>query len=126
MDSLRLRHGAKPNRDYTASELGIEPGNRKWHEVLTGIPERDRWYYQACFRRKQSLKKEPRIRLDTIHGVKGAEADHVLLCTDISTRTRKEFETKPDAEHRVFYVGTSRAKQSLHIVIPQTPNFYPL
>lgn len=126
---LKLYDGGKRNQrvdptcDHRPDEFGIDT-RLKWHEALTGISMSDRWYYQACLRRKQPLHKEPRIRLDTIHGVKGAEADHVLLLTDMSARTYREYETKPDTEHRVYYVGVSRAKESLHLITPQSPNYY--
>jgi superfamily I DNA/RNA helicase len=48
--------------------------------------------------------------------VKGQEADHVVLHTDL---TRKIVEQMGDGEHRVFYVGATRARHSLTIVAPE-------
>ena len=90
--------------------------DRIWHEALTGIPEGDRLYYVAVLRRGGSLTKTPRINVSTIHGVKGGEADHVMLLTDMSARTYEAALTDPDGEHRVWYVGTTRAKVGLAVV----------
>ena len=55
----------------------------------------------------------------SIHGAKGGEADNVLLLSDLSTRFAKEYERNADDINRLFYVGITRAKQTLHIVLPK-------
>lgn len=100
--------------------------HRIWHEALVAIPAYKREYYISCLRSGEKLTKPPRVRIDTIHGVKGAEADHVLLVTDISSKTNKAFQAEPEHEHRVFYVGATRARQTLHLLSPQTGTAYPL
>lgn len=110
-------------RQYTAADLKINPVSI-WHEALTSIPLGQRAYYISCLRRGEKLTQVPRIRIDTIHGVKGGEADHVALMSDMSYRTHKGYVSDPDAEHRVFYVGVTRAKHNLHIVEAQSNRFY--
>ena len=66
----------------------------------------------------------PRIRINTIHGVKGAEADHVAIITDLATRSWRYMEMFPDDEHRVFYVAITRAKSGINIIQPQSRMFY--
>lgn len=100
------------------------PINLIWHRAMEGIPLEDREWYIACLRRGEKLQREPRVRVETIHGVKGAEADNVLILSDISGRTEHGYKLEPDNEHRVFYVGVTRAKESLHIVLPQTDRYY--
>jgi superfamily I DNA/RNA helicase len=97
---------------------------RIWHEVLTGIKVEEREWYVGMLRRGEKLGATPRININTVHGVKGGEADHVALMTDMSNRTWQSYETDPDSEHRVFYVGATRAKQGLHIIQPQTQRGY--
>lgn len=97
-----------------------------WHEALRGIPSGRRDYYVSCLRRGEKLKGPPRVRIETIHGAKGAEADHVLLLTDMSERTWRGFQQDPDAEHRVFYVGVTRARHTLHLIQPQSVRSYPV
>jgi len=111
---------------YTLDMLHVPLGLRDspWSVALTGIPSEAREYYLACLRRGEKLTVPPRIRIETIHGVKGAEADHVLLMTDLSHRTAKSFRQNADNEHRVFYVGMTRALQTLQIVLPQSDLFY--
>jgi len=68
---------------------------------------------------------EPNIDINTIHTVKGDEADVVLLLSDISKNVSIQLDMDEDSEHRVFYVATTRAKQQLIIVEPQTSLYYP-
>lgn len=95
-----------------------------WHEALTGIPAATITYYLNCLRNKQRLDREPRIRVATIHSVKGGEADHVVVMPDMTRRTYQEYRQNPDTEHRVFYVAVTRARYSLRLVIPSTPTCY--
>lgn len=95
-----------------------------WHTALDRIPEEEREYFIAALRRGEKLLKEPRIKISTIHGVKGGEAENVVLMTDMATRTHREFQDNPDDEHRVWYVGITRAKRRLYIMQPQTNKYY--
>jgi len=97
-----------------------------WHEALQEIPLRDREFYISLLRRGEQITQEPRIAINTIHSVKGGEADNVLLLTDVTTRTLESSYILPDNEHRVWYVGITRARKELHIVMPQTVNYYEL
>jgi DNA helicase-2/ATP-dependent DNA helicase PcrA len=122
----RWRKGHEPHpddRDLVAGYLrrGDQPWPREiWHDALVRIPLEDREWYTGILRRGESLTKTPRINISTIHGVKGGEADSVLLMTDMSARTWSAYQVEPDAEHRVWYVGATRTKKNLHIIQPQT------
>jgi superfamily I DNA/RNA helicase len=89
-----------------------------WFEVLQKIPEHRRSYYRRLLRDHQTLKLAPQVQLETIHGAKGAEAPHVALFLEQSRRVWDEAQQAPDDEHRVFYVGATRAREQLHIVQP--------
>lgn len=113
-------------KQYSFEDLDIPVSwkSLEWYKALQGIsPDRVEFYLE-CLRRGENLKNPPRVHLKTIHGVKGAEADHVMLLTDVSNKTRRAFALAPDNEHRVFYVGITRAKTGLHIILPQTTNSY--
>lgn len=97
-----------------------------WHEGLDRLNAEDREYFIACRRRGEKLLGEPRIRVSTIHGAKGGEANNVALFTDISVRTSQSAERFPDDEVRVFYVGATRAIENLYVVQPQTRVSFPL
>lgn len=69
------------------------------------------------------LLNNPRVVVGTIHSVKGAEADHVILCPDLSTQGWETFGTSAhrDSIHRLFYVGLTRAYRRLVLTAPSTP-----
>ena len=76
-------------------------------------------YIRAVLRRGENIRKQPRIKLSTIHGSKGGEADNVMLLTDLSYgpyKSSKDTQQGRDDELRVFYVGATRAKKKLVIV----------
>ena len=70
------------------------------------------------------MMAKPQIFLETIHAVKGGEADNVLLLTDMSRRTYQNLQYEPDDENRVLYVGCTRAKKNLFILTPRTLQRY--
>lgn len=94
-----------------------------WHEALSRMPAEDVSYMLAARQRGEKFTEEPRVKLSTIHGSKGGQADHVVLLTDMSGRTFQEYQKLPDDERRVWYVGVTRTKEKLTIVTrPSSPN----
>lgn len=109
---------------YRPDEFGYDL-SKTWQDVFLSIPEWRRQYYEACLGRGEDiLSGEPRVVIETIHGVKGGQAEHVLLMTDLSRRTAASFLDRPDDEHRVFYVGMTRASEGLHLIMPQGVSGY--
>jgi DNA helicase-2/ATP-dependent DNA helicase PcrA len=97
-----------------------------WWTTLKKIPKEVSGYYRSIRRNGETLGGTPRVNLSTIHGVKGGEADNVMLLNSMSARTRRGYDSDPDDEHRVFYVGATRAKKALHLVQTSGKNDYPL
>lgn len=95
-------------------------GMPDWMSALTLMGYDEREYIRRCRANNESLIKPGRINLSTIHGVKGGEADKVLILPDISKRIENAMKVDPDAEARVWYVATSRAKH--HLMISQPTN----
>lgn len=95
-----------------------------WHEALEAIKPEEREFYVAARRRGEKLTQRPRVHISTIHGVKGGEADHVVVLSDMAARTYNEYRMTPDDEHRVAYVAASRARQTLSVLLPQTMRAY--
>lgn len=87
-----------------------------WHEALGRLPPEELAYILAMRRSGERLREAPRVRLSTIHGAKGAQADHVVLLLDVARRTHLEAEKYPDDEARVWYVGVTRARSRLTLV----------
>lgn len=90
-----------------------------WHDGLDHLPMDEVSYLLAARRSGESTQRAPRVRLSTIHGSKGAQADHVVLLLDQALRTAEEAEKKPDDETRTWYVGCTRARQQLSVVQQQ-------
>ena len=90
-----------------------------WYNAFNNAPSKKVNYIRKMRQNGEQLNKKPRILLSTIHGVKGGEADNVILLTDLSRQTLKEYERVPDDVNRLFYVGATRTKDHLHIVEPK-------
>lgn len=90
-----------------------------WHDALTKISQEKITYIKAALRRGQSLRGNPRIKLSTIHGAKGGEADNVVLLSDLSNRFMEEYHREPDTITRMLYVAITRTKNRLFIVQPK-------
>lgn len=95
--------------------LNAEP-DLPWFEALDKLPAVDQVYIRALLRSGEKFNSKPRIRLSTIHGTKGGEADNVVLFTDLSPAALEQI---GDDLHRLFYVGVTRTKQNLFIVEPE-------
>jgi DNA helicase-2/ATP-dependent DNA helicase PcrA len=94
-----------------------------WYEAMDRMPDKE--YIRAARHRGEKLQAQPRVRLSTIHGAKGAEADHVVLLKEMARRTHHEMKFWPDDEARVWYVGVTRAKDRLTVVESPTARYYP-
>jgi len=81
------------------------------------IPGNDRIYITALLRKGEKFNAVPRIRLSTIHGTKGGEAENVVLMTDLTYAAMRA--GNPDDLHRVFYVGVTRTKDNLYLIDPE-------
>ena len=67
------------------------------------------------------LDDKPNIRISTIHAAKGKEADRVILHLSTTKRIQQGFHDFRDAEIRCWYVGVTRAKQRLDLVLGREP-----
>ena len=60
---------------------------------------------------------KPTLKLNTIHGSKGSESDRVVLLNSMTSTTMETLISDPDSEIRVFYVGVTRARSRLDLVM---------
>ena len=96
--------------------------NRPWYDNF-------KWdvnelaYYRDVIRAKTDVGI-CNIRINTIHSVKGAEADNVVVLLDITKQIDQNMNNNPDSEYRVLYVGCTRVKENLFIVESSTKYEY--
>ena len=91
--------------------------NENWFTAFKIAKDEDKEYLLHVLDNKEDLEKPARIWLSTIHAIKGGEQDNVILCLDIGDkiiRSIKRSQDKEDEEHRVWYVGTTRARNNLY------------
>ena len=93
--------------------------DKVWYEAFDSAPRKKIRYIRRMRENDEKLNSTPRIILSTIHGVKGGEQDNVVLLTDLSRNTIRNYEQNPDDENRLFYVGATRTKTHLHIIRPK-------
>lgn len=70
--------------------------------------------------------EKPKLTVSTIHGVKGGEVDNVIMLLEMSNRTHQSYMQDKDPERCVWFVGATRAKEKLIVVVPPPgePQFY--
>ena len=93
--------------------------NKVWYDAFDDAPQKKIRYIRRMRENGEKLNSKPRITLSTIRGVKGGEQDNVVLLTDLSRNTQKNYEQNPDDENRLFYVGATRTRNHLHIIRPK-------
>ena len=100
MDELRMDHGL------------IASGG--WDALRFKDYQRD--YIKELVTSGEDLSKPARIKLSTIHSVKGEESENVVLFTDLERIIYEAAQVNKDTEHRLFFVGVTRAKENLFIM----------
>ena len=100
MDELRMNHGLNVSGDWTVLKMD----------------EVQKQYIQDLVASGEDLSKKARIKVSTIHSVKGEECDNVILFTDLEKIIYDAAQVNKDTEHRLFFVGITRAKNKLYIM----------
>jgi DNA helicase-2/ATP-dependent DNA helicase PcrA len=129
-EKLRRGHALTPDEWTVVDEArdtstgGVDP-TRPWYEALDRMTDDDSTYLRRVIARSgaKGLTEKPHIELSTIHAAKGDEAEHVVVMTDMSKRSFDGLYEEPDAEARVMYVATTRAKETLTVVGVHHPLF---
>ncbi len=90
---------------------------KTWHECFDNAGSKRITYIRKMRANGEKLNKEARIKLSTIHSVKGGEEDNVILSLHQGRKVQKGIRLsvdKQDEEHRVWYVGITRARNNLY------------
>ena len=107
---------------YTLKECKETHGlltDKVWYEAFEGLDPMTETYIRNMRANGEQINKNPRIKMSTIHGAKGGEADQVLLMQDLTGAAIETFSHDPDELHRLFYTGATRAKRELHVLDPK-------
>lgn len=117
-----------PENEYFLEEFLKPEGtfnyNDPWYDSLA-IPFDDMVYFRNIIQNKTPLD-DKRLNVSTIHSIKGAEAENVVLFLDISRSAYNNYKINNDAELRVYYVACTRAKKNLYLIYPDTKFSYPV
>ena len=108
-----IRRGLSPRAAEVWDRIGPD-------RVIERLQQRDlsmirvHWSNEDYLRNVKLNEKLP-VRIGTLHGVKGMEADVVHMYTGVSPAAMEEAQHDPDSLHRLFYVGATRTKDQLFI-----------
>jgi len=93
--------------------------NLKWFECFDNASAEEKIYIRLMLSNKERLSDDARIKVSTIHAAKGGECKNVILVLDNAKKIREATTKsiiKRDEEHRVWYVGCTRAKRNLYLM----------
>jgi superfamily I DNA/RNA helicase len=99
--------------------------NVEWYDAFEEADLSEREYIKNMLDNGEDLDAEPRIQVSTIHAAKGGEEDSVILCLDLAKLVKKSVkksDNKHDEEHRVWYVGATRARNNLYMLKANSKN----
>ena len=118
-------------KEWCGLQLKDEDKIKPWYWILRRNfkPQQVRHFIRLLRRYGQKeLDKDPLVTIDTIHSVKGGEANHVVLYSkgnypsDYETKNKQE---KSD-ERKVWYTGATRARKTLHLLRTDYKYNYPI
>jgi superfamily I DNA/RNA helicase len=87
-----------------------------WYDKFVA-DQKEILYLRNLIASKENLKDKARIWLSTIHAIKGGEEDNVILSLHQGRTVQQGIKSsvdKQDEEHRVWYVGVTRARNNLY------------
>ena len=118
--SINADEDARFNLDQLQQKHGLlATADMDWETALDRLPDVDKVYCSAILRRGEDFSGIPRIRLSTIHGSKGGEAENVIVFSDLTAAADAAAYYDSDTLHRIFYVAVTRASKNLFIVEPE-------
>jgi len=97
-----------------------------WYNLFTRADQEECFYIRTMLSNGEKLSQKPRIEVSTIHAAKGGECENVILVLDNAKKIRDSIENnieKADEEHRVWYVGATRAKENLYLLKPKKERY---
>jgi hypothetical protein len=94
--------------------------------VSLNITDKQKSYLRRCYRHFgiEAFMIDPCILVTNIHGVKGMEADNVILDPVLRGMSGRNFFDHPEDERRVGYVAITRAREALYVLAPDFSQQY--
>ena len=89
---------------------------KNWYDIFVA-DQKEILYIRNIISGGEKLYENARIWLSTIHAAKGGEEDNVILSLHQGSKVQKSIRLsvdKQDEEHRVWYVGITRARNNLY------------
>lgn len=121
-----------PNEPLTLERLqmyGLETKEKDWWKVLNRkFTSKDLDYFENMLKKGLQLDNKAQIIIDTIHAVKGGEAENVLIYEKANWPANYSTKNATDkmAEARVWYTGITRAKSTLHFLTTNHEYYFPI
>ena len=119
-DSVEFVHPNELEQVGATTELIARITEGRWAGLIDGATK----WYTAAKKFGPDQATRPNVRLSTIHGAKGMEAQDVVLATETAARVENERELCPrthDEECRIEYVAVTRAKERLIVCEADEP-----
>jgi superfamily I DNA/RNA helicase len=110
---------------YKLEDFGYQPDDL-WYKIFVKADQEECFYIRTMLSNNERLSQSARIEVSTIHAAKGGECDNVILVLDNARKIRESVENnieKADEEHRVWYVGATRAKENLYLLKPKKERY---
>lgn len=106
----------KDIKEYIGKDVEHWDPGINWYEAFEKADMKEKTYIKNMIDNGEDLSDNARIWVSTIHAAKGGEEDNVIICLDIGPKIKKSVKMsteKHDEEQRVWYVGTTRARNNL-------------
>ena len=115
VDSGGFRRGLSDKGRQVADSIGIEAVCERLRKYDYSLLRGMHWTHEDYFRRVDWRQPMGKIRISTLHGAKGMEAQDVHMVTAQSPSAVAQSVIDPDARHRLMYVGVTRASENLYL-----------
>ena len=115
-----IKEGKLEEKEINDVKEYIPNGNwnpeKNWYDIFVA-DQKEILYIRNIISGGEKLYENARIWLSTIHAAKGGEEDNVILSLHQGAKVQKSIRLsvdKQDEEHRVWYVGITRARNNLY------------
>ena len=115
-----IREGKLEEKEINDVKEYIPSGNwnpeKNWYDIFVA-DQKEILYIRNIISGGEILSENARVWVSTIHAAKGGEEDNVILSLHQGSKVQKSIRLsvdKQDEEHRVWYVGITRARNNLY------------